>query len=118
MAVYEAERAVVEDEAEDEGAFVAVQATHTTLYLCGTDILDSLAFFVSDEDTGEKTNHVRRVKQDVRLIKRHAVVNAPCQMLSPHPVLTTHVLLLASFFLFFLFTAFEQALWTFVSNDS
>jgi hypothetical protein len=77
-----------------------MQTSHTPLDLGGTDVFNLIPLFVLDENAREETNKIRAMQKNVGLIKRHAVVDSPRQMLHPHPILTTHVLSLAAFLLF------------------
>ena len=61
------------------------------------------------ENTCKETDQIRAMQQDIRLLKRHAVIDAAGQMLHPDPVLTAHMLFIT---VLLLLATEEQTLWT------
>jgi hypothetical protein len=78
---------------------VAVQPSHTPLDFRSADVSDIVAFLVLDEDTGEKPDHIGSMKKDIRLFKRHALMESPSKVIDPHPILSTHMFFLSIFLL-------------------
>ena len=59
--------------------------------------------------TRKETDQIRAMQQHIRLLKRHAVIDAAGQMLHPDPVLTAHMLFIT---VLLLLATEEQTLWT------
>ena len=53
-----------------------MQPSHTALNLRSTDILDPLALLVLYKYTRKETDQICAMQQHIRLLKRHAVIDA------------------------------------------
>ena len=111
MTVHQAQRAVVEDKAKKKGTLrpvrqslpynfytrtnlVAVQTAHSTFDLSSVDVTDLMTLGGFDENTAEQSNHASGMQKMVRLIGRHAILNASNKIVTPGSVLPAHVVLL------------------------
>lgn len=93
MAVDEAEGGVVEGEARDDGAFVAVEAAQAALYHRARDVVDVGLFRDFGKDAGKETDHVGRV-EEVVLRLGNVPLDGLGEVVLPEAVDAAHVLLL------------------------
>lgn len=83
---------VLSEKTFHQAYLVAMQTAHPTLDFGGTDVADSVSLLLLDKNTSKQANEVRRMEKNVWFFKRHYIIDASRQMISPHPVLSAHML--------------------------
>ena len=132
MAIDKAERAVIYNEAEYNGALemallasgintgtkwshlVSVEPSHASFNLSCSGMSNPIPLFLFNEDAGKQSDEIRGVKKRIWLVSWHEIVYRLDKVVFPHSVLSTHVFF---FGMISFLAALEQALCIDVSNS-